>query len=200
MGRSPDRTGNAVFLDRDGTLVEDVGALTEYHQIEIRAGVVEATRMLSDRGWALIVVTNQTVVSRGLASETRVRSINAEISRQILEQGGGPIAGWYICPHHPNANLVEYKIECECRKPRSGLLKQAAADLGIDLQHSYMMGDRVSDIAAGNLATCRTILIRSGHHEDGPTEFWGDVDTSIEPDLVCDDLLEAAIAIVEGGR
>ena len=154
----------AVFLDRDGVLLEDVHGLVREAQIALFPDVAETLALLRRQGFLLVVVTNQTVVARGLATESRVAELNREIGNRIAAAGGPPPDAFYVCPHHPNATLPEYRVVCDCRKPRAGLLLQAAGDWGIDLRKSFLVGDRLSDIAAGVRAGCGTILVETGEH------------------------------------
>ena len=183
---------NAVFLDRDGVLIEDVHLLTKVSDIRILDGVPWALKILQNDGFHLIVVSNQTVVSRGLATEQDVHSINAAID-QLLEQSGTPrIDSYYYCPHHPNATLQAYKIECDCRKPRPGLFLRAAHEYKLNLTTSFLVGDRITDIIAGAKAGCRTILIQTGKHQSPPIETVEPLDESVQPDYICADLKAAA--------
>jgi D-glycero-D-manno-heptose 1,7-bisphosphate phosphatase len=143
------------------------------------------------------VISNQTVVARGLVTEQEVCVINAEMER-LLEQAGGPhLDGFYFCPHHPNATLPAYRIACQCRKPRPGLLLQAAHEHNLDLSASFAVGDRITDIIAGARAGCRTVLVQTGAHLAPPIETNEPLDPSTQPDYTCADLAEAARWILE---
>src|SRR5438094_4831233 len=139
----------AVFLDRDGVLIEDVNLLTKREQIRIMPGVAQALERLKQAGFALVVVSNQTVVARGLASEEDVRGINVYLQQLLVQTGGPSLDGWYFCPHHPNATLAGYRMACECRKPGTGMLRQAAQEHDLYLLKSFAVGDRMTDIIAG---------------------------------------------------
>ena len=191
------RVRPAVFLDRDGVLTRDIGLLTRSDQVELYTYAPQAIRRLQEAGFAVVVVSNQTVVARGLASEQDVELTHARIQELLQKSGGGQIDRFYFCPHHPNATLPQYRVECDCRKPRSGLLLQAAQELDLDLGASYMVGDRISDIIAGQRAGCRTILVRTGMHTAPPIESPDALDMSVEPDYVCADL-SAAVEIILG--
>lgn len=162
------RSTRAFFLDRDGVLVEDVDLLTSSEQVRIPPGVVDALRAIDHHGYLTVVVTNQTVIARGLISEERLQEIHQALLEQLRKAGAPAIAGLYVCPHHPHADVLAYRKECECRKPKPGLLHQAADELGIDLSVSFMVGDRLSDVAAGKAAGCTTVLIESGAHGARP--------------------------------
>jgi len=185
----------AVFLDRDGVIIEDIHLLTSPSQVRILDGVPEALSALAGAGFALIAVTNQTVVARGLATEDEVRRVHDEIDRRLHTAGGQPVDAYYVCPHHPAATRPEYRLDCECRKPRPGLLLRAARERGIDLAASYMIGDRVTDVIAGIRAGCTTILLETGAHAAPPIETSDPIDPGTRPDLVFRDLASAARAI-----
>ncbi len=182
----------AVFLDRDGVLIQDVNLLTEASQIQTLAGVPDALQRLAAAGFRLIVITNQTVVARGLATESQVDQINATISERLADQGAPPFDRFYVCPHHPNATLPEYQADCQCRKPRPGMLLQAAQDYNLNLAASFFVGDRITDIIAGAKAGCRTILVQSGWHRAAPIITPDAIDPSIQADWICPGLLTAA--------
>ncbi len=186
----------AIFLDRDGVLIEDVNLLTRPADIHILPGVPEALSWLRAAGFNLIVVTNQTVIARGWLDELGVQRLEKEVERQ-LELAGGPCPdAFYFCPHHPNATISAYRRDCECRKPRPGLLVRAARDLELDLDASFLVGDRNTDILAGARAGCRTVLVETGAHLAPPIETSEPVELP-SPDYVCADLGQAAQWILE---
>lgn len=185
------RVTRAVFLDRDGVLVDDVGLLTERSGIAIRPEAPRTLRALAQAGFRLVVVSNQTVVARGLLSEDEVERLQADVAAALESAGAPALDGFYYCPHHPSATLERYRIECDCRKPRPGMILRAAAELGIDVSRSFLVGDRPSDVTAGALAGCRTVLVRTGRHEDPPIESSLEYAQTV-PDHTCADLAEAA--------
>jgi D-glycero-D-manno-heptose 1,7-bisphosphate phosphatase len=187
----------AIFLDRDGVLIEDVDLLTHPDEIRILEGVPQALRGLKEAGFRLIVISNQTVVARGLVTEQEVCAINAEMARLLEQAGGSRLDGFYFCPHHPNATLPAYRIACECRKPRPGLLLRAAREHNLNLRASFAVGDRITDIIAGARAGCRTVLVQTGKHQAPPIEMVEPLDRSIQPDYTCANLSEAARWILE---
>ncbi len=188
----------AVFLDRDGVLVEDVHLLREPGSARLIPGVPEALTRLRDAGLALIVATNQAVVSRGEATMAEVSAVNAHITDEIRRAGGPEIEGWYICPHHPHADLDEFRVECDCRKPRPGLLLRAARDHHLELPRSFMVGDRITDVVAGDAAGCATVLVRSGARER-PGIVVVDPLPDLKPDHACESLAQAADWILARG-
>jgi D-glycero-D-manno-heptose 1,7-bisphosphate phosphatase len=190
----------AVFLDRDGVLVQDVDLLVRRADLRLLAGVPAALNQLRQAGYALIVASNQTVVARGLATEAEVSILNEVLQEIILKAGGPLLDGWYFCPHHPNANVPVYRMNCDCRKPQPGLLRRAAGELGLDLSTSFMVGDRITDIIAGARAGCRTVLVETGMHSQPPIETVEPIDLSTQPDHRCASLRDAADWILNQGR
>ena len=182
----------AVFLDRDGVLIEDIHLLTRVSDMRVLPGVPDALRKLKAAGFELIVVSNQTVVSRGLATESEVCVINSRMQELLSNRGAPVLDAVYFCPHHPKATVAAYRIECDCRKPRPGLFLKAATDHKIDLNRSYAIGDRITDIIAGASAGCRTILVETGQHTAALIETSEPIDVSIRPDYTCANLLDAA--------
>ena len=182
----------AVFLDRDGVIIVDTNLITRADQIKVIKGIPEAMTRLKLAGFLLIIISNQPVVARGLISEDEVKVLNNKIENIILKSGEPQFDGFYFCPHHPNANLENYRILCDCRKPSPGLLLKATSEKGIDIKKSFMVGDRITDIIAGKKAGCTTIQVLSGMHSSEPIQTSDAIDLSIKPDLICADLSEAA--------
>ncbi|TSA55925.1 MAG: HAD-IIIA family hydrolase [Planctomycetaceae bacterium] len=181
----------AVFLDRDGVLIEDVNLLTRRDQVLICNKTPVALNALNASEYAIFVITNQPVVARGLATEQDVEELNSFIGKKVFEKSGCKIERFYYCPHHPEATLPEYRIKCDCRKPRPGMLLQAAREYNLDLSASFMIGDRISDIIAGYRAGCTTILVKTGMHKAKPIVSDA-MDLTVKPDHVCNDLYEAS--------
>jgi D-glycero-D-manno-heptose 1,7-bisphosphate phosphatase len=184
----------AVFLDRDGVIIRDVDLLVRVDQIELLPGAAAAVRRLRDARLPVVIVTNQPVVARGFVTEEEVLALEAVIE-QRLRDAGAIVDGFYYCPHHPRATLAEYRLACECRKPRPGMLLRAARELALDLGASTMIGDRLSDVAAGQQAGCRTILVETGMHAAPPIESLDGPAPLATPDHVVPDLA-AAVDIV----
>lgn len=178
----------AVFLDRDGVLVEDVDLLTRADQLHLLPGVPAALNALRNTGFVLVVVSNQPVVARGLVTEEEVATIHTELDGLMLAAGGPAMDRYYFCPHHPKGTLPVYRLDCDCRKPKPGLLWRAARELNLDLRTSFLVGDRITDIIAGARAGCRTVLVETGKHLAKPIETSEPLDTTIGPDQVCADL------------
>ncbi len=181
----------AIFLDRDGVIIEDVDLLTDVAQIRLLSGASESLRILRQNGFRLIVVSNQTVVARGLATEANVERINQELNRQLVAVSGSGVDQFYFCPHHPNATVPSYRINCDCRKPKPGLILRAAREYNLDLPASFVVGDRITDIIAGARAGCRTILVQTGQHAAPPIETAEPIDLTVRPDWICLNLPQA---------
>jgi D-glycero-D-manno-heptose 1,7-bisphosphate phosphatase len=158
----------AVFLDRDGTLIEEVNYLASPEQVRLLPGAAEAVRRLNDAGLLVVVVTNQAGVARGYFPEIRVAEVHEHLSR-LLGEFGAKIDAYYHCPHHPSEGVGAYRVDCDCRKPKPGLLLTAARELDIALSRSWMIGDKLSDAEAGAAAGCCTLLVRTGHGKDLPS-------------------------------
>ena len=152
----------AVFLDRDGTLIEEVGYLDRLEQIAFFPFSVDAVRLLNRAGFAVIVVTNQSGVARGLFDEAFVERAHREMAA-ALTRGGATVDDFYYCPHHPDAAVAAYRQACRCRKPQPGLLTQAAARHQIDLSRSFVVGDRLHDVESGAAVGAAGVLVRSGY-------------------------------------
>lgn len=149
----------AVFLDRDGVLVKDTGYVTNP---ELLPRVADAIKLL--KGFIVVVVTNQAGVAKGYMDEIRVIETNFQI-QNALEKQGAYIKKFYYCPHHPEGTVKKYTRECACRKPEIGMLKKAELQYDIDLEQSFLVGDKLSDIKAGKSAGCKTVLIGSESKE-----------------------------------
>ena len=155
----------AIFLDRDGTINKYVGFLTKPEQFELLPGVAAAIKMINKSGYLAIVVTNQPVIARGDCTWEELQQIHDKMETELGKEGAFPDA-IYICPHHKDKGFEgerpEYKFDCECRKPKPGLLLQAAKDFNIDLSQSVMIGDSDNDVKAGENAGCKTVLLKEG--------------------------------------
>jgi len=149
----------AVFLDRDGVVVADRNYQFRISDMEILEGVPEAIISLNEAGFQVIIVSNQSGVARGYFSEKDVRKFNDYLASE-LKKAGARIDGMYYCPHHPTeAKVAKYRKDCDCRKPKPGMLLCAARDHNISLPKSWVVGDKDSDIGAGKAAGCRTIFV-----------------------------------------
>ena len=160
----------AVFLDRDGTLIEDADYLSRLDQMALFPWTVDAVRLLNRAGFLTVVVTNQSAVARGIVTEAFVREAHGALDAR-LAAGGARIDAYYFCPHHPDAVVEPYRRVCRCRKPAPGMIEAAASDLGIDPAQSWMVGNRWLDVETGRNAGVRSILVGSG---DAPRESRAD--------------------------
>jgi D-glycero-D-manno-heptose 1,7-bisphosphate phosphatase len=188
---SPERRRKAVFLDRDGTIIEDVGFLRDLSQIDLLPWAAAAIRDLNAAGYAVVVITNQSGVGRGYFDEAHVGATHRALDAMLTAQGAR-VDGYYYCPHHPDSQDARYAGGCDCRKPAPGLLQRAARDLDLDLSQSWMVGDWWRDVEAGIGAGTRTILIRTGHaseHRPAPPD-------APRPDAILNSLMEAAAWIL----
>lgn len=179
-------TKRAVFIDRDGTLNVEKEYLFRIDECEFIPGVAGAVRRLNDADWLVVVVTNQSGVARGYYGEQDVAALHRHMAAELARQGAR-VDGWYYCPHHPTGNQP-YNRQCDCRKPLPGMLVQAARELDIDLSRSWMVGDKLADIAAGQAAGCRPVLVRTGYGHQEAARLPAGVP-------VCDDLA-AAVALI----
>jgi D-glycero-D-manno-heptose 1,7-bisphosphate phosphatase len=175
----------AVFLDRDGTLNHDVGYTHKIEDLRLLDGVVEGLQLISEMGFSLIVTTNQAGIARGYFTEQQMHDFNRHLL-EIFRFYSIIIDGIYFCPYHATAGIGSYKRESNWRKPQPGMILQAAKDRQIDLSRSYAIGDKKSDILAGQAAGCTSILVLTG------LAGTDQVEATALPDYVASDLLEAA--------
>lgn len=157
----------AVFLDKDGVMNYDRGIEGSRERAAFMPSIGDVIAHVRSRGYRVIVVTNQPIVARGLMSEQELQDAFQAFERElVLLNPAAVLDKIYYCPHHPNANIDSYRVVCECRKPKPGMLIRAAREFDIDLASSFMVGDRISDIIAGSLAGCATIQFLSGKHTE----------------------------------
>jgi D-glycero-D-manno-heptose 1,7-bisphosphate phosphatase len=184
-------TRRTVFLDRDGTLIEEVGYLDRLDRLRLFPWSIDSVRILNRAGFAVVVVSNQAGVARGFFDEAFVLEVQREIDARAAA-AGARIDGWYYCPHHPDAPVPLYRRQCECRKPRPGMIRQAASDLDIDLVRSYVIGDRWLDVQLAHNVGARGILVRTGY---GATEERHPPD-GVAADAVVENLIDAVSLIL----
>ncbi len=180
----------AVFMDRDGCLIEEVGYLNHPSRVRILPRSAAAVSRLNAAGIPALMATNQAGIARGYFSAETLAEINAEVVRQ-LEREGARLDGLYVCTHHPTAGSPPYRQLCECRKPKPGLLHRAAGELGLDLSRSVMVGDKPSDVEAGQAAGGAGVLVLTGYGR-GEWEYLRHAWT-VKPDHVAEDLLDAVV-------
>lgn len=154
----------AVFLDRDGTINVEKDYLHKTEDFEFIPGAPEAIKRLKDAGFLVIVVSNQSGIGRGYFDEHAVDKLHRYIQSALVERNT-VIDAFYFCPHHPEKGLGDYKVVCDCRKGEPGMLLQAAREHNVDLQKSFMIGDKRADIEAGQRAGCQTLLVMTGYGE-----------------------------------
>lgn len=185
----------AIFIDKDGTLVEDIPCNVNPSLLELTWQAGHGLQLLREMGYALIVMSNQPGVARGLFTEAALELLQHRLA-EMLAQYGVVLDGFYYCPHSPDGVINRYTIACTCRKPMPGMLFRAAREHGIDLRQSWMIGDILHDVEAGRRAGCRTILIDNGNETE-----WK-MSTLRTPHLKAPNLYTAAtmIAEMEKGR
>jgi len=175
-------TNKAIFIDRDGTLVKEVWYLSDEKQLELKPTVPEALKMLREYGFLIVIVTNQSVIGRGIIDHEKLRVIHERL-QTLLQQKGARYDHLYYCPHLPEEG-------CSCRKPAPGLILKAAEDLHIDLKSSFVVGDRLMDVkAAKSLGVRCAVVISTWSSLDGDVRSWG-------ADFIGENLLEVAEWII----
>lgn len=180
-----------VFLDRDGVINEEVSYLSSPEQLRLIPGAAQAIQVLNQMGIPTIVVTNQAGVARGYFSEAQVDVIHRALSDLLAAQGAS-VDRYYYCPHHPTEGRGPYRVECNCRKPKPGMLLQASEEFDLELGQCYLVGDNVLDIEAGQRVGARSILALTGYGET----LWSSWSAPLRPDYVARDLRDAVKWIV----
>jgi len=183
----PAETRPAVFLDRDGTMIEDVGYLDRLDRVAWFPWTVDAIRALNRAGLPVVVLTNQSGIARGFFTESFVDETHRHMTA-VLAAGGARVDAYYYCPHHPSGTVSEYARRCDCRKPGRGLVDRAARDLGIDPASSFVVGDKWLDVELGRRIGGRGILVRTGM---GAAEE-GRAPADVKADAIVDNLAAAA--------
>jgi D-glycero-D-manno-heptose 1,7-bisphosphate phosphatase len=189
-----DKTRRAVFIDRDGTISEEVGYVNHVSRYRVFPFAAEAVRLLNEAGWLAVLVTNQAGVARGYFREDLIGEVHALLAAE-LERGGARLDAVYYCPHHPSVGEPPYRFDCDCRKPRPGLIRRAADELGLDLAVSWMVGDRYSDVELARNAGVRAAFVLTGYGRgelEHQSQLW-----PRRPDLVAENLLEAVREIIQ---
>ena len=178
----------AVFLDRDGTINEQMGYINHISRFILLPGVAEAIKLLNDNNIPVIVVTNQSGLARGYFPRELLDEVHAAMKAMLSEQGAS-VDGIYICPHHPEAKEEKYRLDCTCRKPKTGLLELASTDLNLSLADSYMIGDRWSDLKCAERAGCSSVLVLTGYGR-GDLKYIGP-GQKVQPQHIAENLLDA---------
>lgn len=184
----------AVFLDRDGTISEEVGYIRDPDQFQLMPKSAEAVKLMNERGLKVIVITNQAGVAKGYFPEDMVSRVHKKMEKTLSNQGAF-LDGVYYCPHHPEGVVETYRKTCECRKPASGLLKKASEEHAIDLSRSYMVGDKVADVECAHGMGVKGILVLTGYGKDELKKIKA---AKIRgPEYVADDILDAVSWIMK---
>jgi D-glycero-D-manno-heptose 1,7-bisphosphate phosphatase len=178
----------AVFLDRDGTMLQEVGYLSRHENVHWFSWAIDAIRLLNRGGFVVCVTTNQGGIGLKLYPEAFVHDVHARLARD-LEAGGARVDGWFYCPHHPAALVPELRVECDCRKPGPGMARQAAEQLNLDLQRSFVIGDKRTDVGLAQRVGATGILVRTGEGASVVQAHAGNVPGAA---YVAADLMEAA--------
>ena len=184
----------AIFMDRDGTVCEEVGYVNHVDRIRLLPRSAAAIKAANDAGYQTVVVTNQAGVARGYFAESLVDDVHDRV-RELLAEQGARLDGIYFCPHHPEVGPPPYRKECTCRKPRPGMLERARDEMGIDLGASYMVGDSAKDLSAGHRAGTTNVLVLTGYGKgelEHQSHAW-----SVQPDHVAADLQDAITWILD---
>lgn len=172
----------AVFLDRDGVIIKEPPYyIYRPDQLILIPGSADTIKLLNKNGFLVVIVTNQAGVAHGYYSENDVLAFH-QLMKKKLEKKGAKIDAIYYCPHHPESKIEKYRVDCNCRKPKPGMLQKAEKELNIDLKRSLMIGDKISDIEAGKSVGCKTIMVLTGHGKE-ESKF-----KNIECDFTADDL------------
>lgn len=174
-----------VFLDKDGTLLQDVPYNVDPDLMQFMSGAVQGVRLLYAAGYDIVVVSNQSGVARGYFDLQALHAVEKRLTNMLAE-ADVPLLGFYYCPHHPEGTSAPFSIACSCRKPKPGLLIRAASEHHIDLDRSWLIGDILDDVEAGHRAGCRSILLFNGHE----TEWLFTPERM--PEMIARDLVEAA--------
>ena len=185
-------TRPAVFLDRDGTMNEEAGYIDRLDRLVLYPCAIDAIRLFRRAGYLVVVITNQAGVAQGLYGEDFVET-TARFLADRAKLGDTQIDGHYYCPHSPDAVVERYRVDCECRKPKAGMARRAAEELGIDLARSVVIGDRWRDLAVAQAVGARGIMVKTGY---GATEALRPP-PGMTADAVCDDLIGAAVWLLD---
>ncbi len=178
----------AILMDRDGTVCDEVGYVNHVDRLRLLPRSAEAIRAANEAGFQTVVLTNQAGVARGYFHEALIDQVHERL-RELLAAEGARLDGIYYCPHHPRVGAEAYRKDCECRKPKPGMLFRARDEMGVDLARSYMIGDSVRDIEAGRRGGATPVLVLTGYGRgewEHQRERW-----TVEPAHVAPDLLDA---------
>ena len=180
----------AVFIDKDGTLIPDIPYNTNPSLITLQENAVTGLRELQEKGYLLIIISNQAGVARGIFEEDALEGVKQKVT-SLLADEQIHLDAFYYCPHHPEGKVEAFAVDCDCRKPKPGMLLKAAEDFDIDLSASWMIGDILNDVEAGRRAGCRAVLINNGNETE-----W-EVNDNRVPHYLVENINEAAALILE---
>ena len=178
----------AVFIDRDGTISEEIGYVNDPDRYSLLPRSAEAIKLINDMGLKAVVVTNQAGVARGYFPEWMIKKVHDRLE-ELLEEKGARLDAIYYCPHHPSVCEPPYRADCDCRKPRTGMIDAAAVDMNIDVKSSYMIGDKITDVEFAHRVGAKGIFVKTGYGK-GDLALFGDSWTTT-PDYIAEDLLDA---------
>jgi len=188
-------TRKAVFLDRDGTVSHEVGYVNHERRLRLLPGSAAAIRKLNDAGIPVVLVTNQAGVARGYFEEPLVHVVHRRLEQLMQEEAGARLDGIYFCPHHPDVGEPPWRLDCDCRKPRPGMLHRASKDLDLDLSCSYLVSDHIKDVSMAMTSGLTGVMVRTGYGA-GLLEYhshkWSD-----HPHHVTEDLAAAVELILK---
>jgi len=184
---------SAVFLDRDGTINEQMGYINHTCRFQLLPGAAQAIKKLNDADIPVVVISNQSGLARGYFPEELLAAVHEKMNT-LLKDEGAHVDGIYYCPHHPEAKEERFRDNCNCRKPKPGLVIQASEEMGLDPEHSFVVGDRWSDIKTAANCGAKSILVRTGYGR-GDEQYIGP-QQRIQPNFKADDLLEAVHLIL----
>ncbi len=192
--KEPNTLRPAVFLDRDGTINEQMGYINHICRFQLLFGAAEAIKKLNDAGIPVVIISNQSGLARGYFPETLLDEVHEKM-RGLLAEKGAHVDGIYFCPHHPEAKEKRFRAVCNCRKPKPGLVLEAAKQLDLDPERSYVVGDRWSDIKTAANCGARSVLVRTGYGR-GDEQYIGP-QQEIQPDYIAEDLMAAVQWILQ---
>ncbi|UCB52105.1 MAG: HAD family hydrolase [Candidatus Zixiibacteriota bacterium] len=181
----------AAFLDRDGTIIEEKDFIRTPDEIEFVPGSIDAIKMLRSLGYRIVVISNQSGIGRGILTDKMVADVNESFVRRLKDQGAPPDA-LYFCPHHPDDN-------CDCRKPRTGMIQRAVRELGLDLKDAVVVGDKLADVKLGRNIGATTVLVLTGYGRKVLDKLT-DIDPDEKPDFVAENLFGAVGWLRDSGN
>ncbi|HGY10813.1 MAG TPA: HAD family hydrolase [Desulfobacterales bacterium] len=187
-------TDKIVFLDRDGTIIEEMGYINHFSRIRPLPEAIEAIKLFRQYGFKVVVLTNQAGVARGYFSEEALIEMN-NYMLQRFENSGARIDALYYCPHHPEGKVEKYRIDCNCRKPKTGLIEKAVKELNLRLDKAWMIGDRMSDVELAKNAGIEATYVLTGYGTGDYVKVKGGFD--VKPKLIFNNVLQAAQTIVK---